>query len=181
MADNQQSFSRIRESTDNSSNVATSDLVYQHSLFNSTVLYHSQSTFTLVRHKETSSSAPKIESASLPCSKKEKYQVDFHKNFTEFLPQAWVPLTKWKHTSIFKKWGNFCNKRSANTLHANEMMALKILTEEYQRGFYSNYLISYISALRNYLHDTVLNAHVIRKLMKGIFRLRPHKTKYHAI
>ena len=61
------------------------------------------------------------------------------------------------------------------------MIVLQFLTEEYQRGFSFNYLSSYIAALRNYLPDTALNAYVIRKFIKEIFRLRPHKTKYHAI
>ena len=32
-----------------------------------------------------------------------------------------------------------------------------------------------------HLHDTVLKAYVIQKIMNGMFRLRPRKTKYHAI
>ena len=70
---------------------------------------------------------------------------------------------------------------SANTLQAGEMLVLQFLTAEYQRGLSFNYLSSYISALRNYLPNTVLNADVIQKLPKGMFRLRPPKTKYHSI
>lgn len=56
------------------------------------------------------------------------------------------------------------------------MIVLQFLTDKYQRGLPFNYLCTYISTLRNYMYDTFLNAHVIKKFLKGIFRLRPPYT-----
>ena len=39
----------------------------------------------------------------------------------------------------------------------------------------------YISALKNYLPNHVLDANVIKKFKKDLFKLRPPKAKYHAI
>ena len=77
-----------------------------------------------------------------------------------------------------KTW---CYKRGANTLQADEIIVLQFLTEEYQRSLSVNYLSSYISALRNYLLNTVLNPYVTQKFMKGMAKLKPPKIKYHAI
>ena len=70
-------------------------------------------------------------------------------------------------------------KIGINTLQADEMIALQVFVWEYQRVLSLNYLSSYIFALRSYLPDTVLKAHVIQKFMKGMFRLRP--TKQHIM
>lgn len=66
-------------------------------------------------------------------------------------------------------------------MQVDEVIVLQFLTKEFLRVLSFNYLSIYTSALRNYLPDTVLNAHVIQKFMKGMSRLRPCKTKYHAI
>ena len=44
-----------------------------------------------------------------------------------------------------------------------------------------NYLSGYISALKNYLPNHVLDANVIKKFKKGLFKLSPSKTKYYAM
>ena len=61
------------------------------------------------------------------------------------------------------------------------MIVLQFLTDEYQKVLTFNYLSTYISALKNYLPDTVLYAHVIQKFVKGMFRIRHTETKYHTI
>ena len=63
-------------------------------------------------------------------------------------------------------------------MQADEIIVLQFLTEDYQRGLSFNYLSSYISALRNYLLDTVLNPYVTQKFMKGMAKLKPLKIKY---
>lgn len=86
--EHQQSFNRIRKSTDNSSNVANSDLVYPCiRKSNSTASYYPQSTFTAIRHKEMPASTPEIKSTSPTLLKKKEYQVDLRKKLIKFLAQ----------------------------------------------------------------------------------------------
>ena len=54
------------------------------------------------------------------------------------------------------------------------------LTEEYERGLPFNYFSGYISALKNYLRNYIVDTNVVKKIKKGLFKLRPLKTKYHA-
>ena len=42
-------------------------------------------------------------------------------------------------------------------------------------------MVGYISALKNYLPNHILDANFVKNVKKGLFKLRPPKTKYHAI
>ena len=63
----------------------------------------------------------------------------------------------------------------------HEINVNQLLTENYERGLSFNYLCGHISALKNYLPSHILDANVVKKFKKGLFKLRPQKTKYHAI
>ena len=66
-------------------------------------------------------------------------------------------------------------------MQTDEINVIQFLTEEYERGLSFNYLSGYISTLKNYLPNQKLDPNVVKKLRKGLFKLRPPKTKYHAI
>ena len=66
-------------------------------------------------------------------------------------------------------------------MQTDEINVIQIQAEEYERGLSFNYLSGYISTLKNYLPNYILDANVVKKFKKGLFKLRLPKTKYHAI
>ena len=66
-------------------------------------------------------------------------------------------------------------------MQTDEINVIQFLTEEYERVLSFKYLSGYISALKNYLPNCILDDNVIKKFKKGLFKLRPPKTKYHTI
>ena len=70
---------------------------------------------------------------------------------------------------------------SISTMQTDKINVIQFLTEEYERRLSFNYLSGYISALKIYLPNHVLDAKVIKKFKKGLFKIRPPKAKYHAV
>ena len=55
--------------------------------------------------------------------------------------------TKYKIQNTFKRWANFCGKRSINSLQRKRVNIIKFLTEEFKRVSPCNLLVSPRSAL----------------------------------
>ena len=51
-------------------------------------------------------------------------------------------------------------------MQTDEINVIQFLTEEYERGLPFNYLSGYISALKNYLPNHMLNANVVKNLTR---------------
>ena len=66
-------------------------------------------------------------------------------------------------------------------MQTDEINVIQFLAEEYERGLSFNHLCGYISALKNYLPMHIRDANIVKKSEKGLFKLRPPKTKCHAI
>ena len=66
-------------------------------------------------------------------------------------------------------------------MQTDEINVIQFLTEEYERCLSFNYLCGYIFALKNHLPSHILDANVVNKFKKCLFKLRLPKTKYHAI
>ena len=66
-------------------------------------------------------------------------------------------------------------------MQTDEINVTQFLKEEYEWGLSFNYLSGYISALKNYLPNHILDANVVKKFKEGLFKLRPPKTKYHGM
>ena len=66
-------------------------------------------------------------------------------------------------------------------MQADEINMIQFLTEEYELGLSFNYLCRYISSLKNYLPIHILDANVVKKNKKRLFKLRLLKAKYHTI
>ena len=66
-------------------------------------------------------------------------------------------LKKKKYNSTFKRWANFCSKRSVNSLHPYTINITELLTEEFKKKFSHNSLDSVRSALCHCLPYDVIN------------------------
>ena len=64
---------------------------------------------------------------------------------------------KKKYNSTFKRWANFCSKRSVNSLHPYTINITELLTEEFKKNFSHNSLDSVRSALCHCLPYDVIN------------------------
>ena len=58
-------------------------------------------------------------------------------------------------------------------MHTDEINVIQFLKEKYGRGLSFSYLCGHISALKNYLPSHILDANIMKKFKKGLFKLRP--------
>ena len=182
MANYQQNRERNRESNDNCTNVANTDLVHKGTrISNSNTYHYRESTPPSARHQQTTPALPETEADGHMLLQEQTSTNWILETAHKIVSAAWVPQTKRKYKSTFKKWEEFCGERSISTMQTDEINVIQFLTEEYEWGLSFNYLSGYISALKNYLPNHVLDANVIKKFKKGLFKLRLPKTRYHAI
>ena len=72
-----------------------------------------------------------------------------------------------------RQQNQFCRKGAIDTIQIDELKVIEFLRGEYCRGFFFSYLCSYVSALRNYLSNSTLDANNIKRSKKKLFKLRP--------
>ena len=134
MANHQQNFGRIRKNPN--SNVANSDLFYSCIKYsNRKASLYTQLIFTDVRHTKKSPSAPEIKSTgpTLLRGKEKGISSRLPENLTKFLPQHGRHK---QNENTLQTQENMFNKKDANIFQADEIIALQVVTEEYQRGLY---------------------------------------------
>ena len=93
----------------------------------------------------------------------------------------WRNTTKTKHNNTFKRWTNFCSKRSINSLQPNTVNIIEFLTGEFKRGLSYNSIVSARSALGPCLPCDIINDSTVSTFLKGAYNLRPPTPKYFAI
>ena len=72
---------------------------------------------------------------------------------------TWRNTTKTKYNGTYKRWTNFCSKRSINSLQPNKINIIEFLTEELKRRLSCNLLVSIRYALGHYIQITALSLH----------------------
>ena len=94
---------------------------------------------------------------------------------------AWRNTLKTKYNSTFKRWTNFCSKRSINSLQPNIANIIEFLTKEFKSGLSYNSIVSARSALGQCLPCDITNHSTFSTYLKGVYNLRLPTPKYFAI
>lgn len=84
-----------------------------------------------------------------------------------------------QYDTCFKKWFQFCNTHNIDMFEESITNILLFLTEQFEAGAQYGTLNSCKSALSLILGPQIGNDCRIKRLFKGIFRLRPPLPKYH--
>ena len=101
---------------------------------------------------------------------------------TNILLASWRKGTQKQYITYIKKWFTFCRENQIDSFHANICSILKYLKEFFESGCgYSviNTARCVLSALRIAKEGFAVGAHpLIVPFMKGVFNLKPTKSRY---
>ena len=172
----------MQESNTNSSTLDNTIVVYKnYGTCNLTTYNHSQSIPQTSWNQSKTSTLSETSDVGLinlePVSSTPLNSLDAQ----AIISAAWRNTTKTKYNSTFKRWTNFCSKRSINLLQPNTVNITELLREELKRGLSYNVLVSARSALGHCLPCDVINHSTVSTFLKGVYNLRPPTPKYFAI
>lgn len=86
-----------------------------------------------------------------------------------------------QYDSVLKYWWAFCQRRSFNPFRANDKEILSFLTEKFtEKASYGtlNTMRSAIAFINNY---ETSESSILKRVFKGVFRLRPPAPRYDSI
>ena len=172
----------MQESNSNSSTLDDTVTVYKdHGTCNLTTYNYFQSIRQISWNQSETSTLSKTSDVGLinlkPVSSAESISSDAQ----TIISAAWRNITKTKHNSTFKRWTNFCSKRSINSLQPNTVNIILFLSEEFKRSFSYNSFVSARSALGHCLPCDIINHSTVSTFLKGAYNLRPPSPKYFPI
>lgn len=88
------------------------------------------------------------------------------------------PNTMKQYDVCLRKWWDFCKTNSVNIYNASVITVIHFLTQLFNSGRHYGTLNSCKSALSLVLSPELLRDDRLKRLLKGVFRLKPPKPKY---
>lgn len=85
-----------------------------------------------------------------------------------------------QYNTCLRKWWRFCYRKKVNPYECEITQVLKFLTEEFEKGASHGTVNSCRSAIALLQGPSVGDDPQIKRLLKGISKLRPGKPKYDA-
>lgn len=83
-----------------------------------------------------------------------------------------------QYDGCIKSWIQYCTKNNVNILLTSAPTVLNFLTDIFDKGAKYGTINSYKSALSLLLGSKILNDEIVKRFMKGVFKLRPIKPRY---
>ena len=109
----------------------------------------------------------------------------FSTRATNIICASWRRSTTQQYEVYFKKWLTFCNKRQADPFFFNELLVCDFLVGLFQKGAGYSALNTARSALSTiFVNDagiTIGNFASVKRLLKGVFEIRPSLPRYVVI
>jgi hypothetical protein len=84
-----------------------------------------------------------------------------------------------QYDGCIKKWVSYCNNKSLDYTNPSVLQIVDFLTEVFDNGAQYGTINSYKSALSLILGE-IVNHEIIKRFMKGVFKLRPSKPRYNV-
>ena len=97
----------------------------------------------------------------------------------QLMENAIVTSTRKKYKCIEKKWLRYCEDRSINPTSQGTVTFLNFLSFSYKNKAKWGYLKSFVPALAKYTRQ--VNMPLVRRLLRGFFKLRPPVARYTSI
>ena len=138
-----------------------------------------------LQSQSCSQTSPKPSSSCLSHIRRFYEKQNFSKESIEILCASWRNSTKYQYEIYFKKWISFCNRQNLDPFSYNEINCVHFLTELFHQNKSYSAINTARSALSTFLYNnsglTIGNSPPVKRLMKGIFELRPSTPRYNFI
>ena len=131
------------------------------------------------RDTENTSISTKNDSNSRFMFQKYSSATNIPSDTERILSAAWRNGTSNKYKGIIQRFKNFCSEKQTDESNVDTSIILEFLTKEFQRGLKYSTLRSTLSALGVITQSN--QDRLIKVFMKGVYNLRPPRSKYHAI
>ena len=104
---------------------------------------------------------------------------------SNILMQSWRGSTKKQYSCYIKQWITFCLEKQVDTTSPHVNSVLDFLTELYNKGLTYSAINTARSALSTFIlpidGKPIGQNHLVSRLIKGIYQLRPNTPKYKCI
>lgn len=80
----------------------------------------------------------------------------------------------------YKLWWQFCNTLNIDTFHESVNAVVVFLTEQFEKGASYSTLNTHRSALSLLIGNNIGSDESIKRLLKGVFKIRPARPKYNC-
>ncbi|KAH3868108.1 hypothetical protein DPMN_031247 [Dreissena polymorpha] len=179
-----ENFLRQSQVFDNSTPVANTNLVFKTNGNDYKGALHSSgnqksSISTTLR---SNPSAGKRLSSDCMSSVRESFRCQgFSRRATKILMSSWRSGTQKQYQTYISRWFQYCDKCKIDSVSVSVKDVVEFLTEEFERGVGYSALNTARGALSSFLRleNVPAGSHpVVIRFMKGVFNLRPCKSKY---
>lgn len=107
------------------------------------------------------------------------------KESIDILCKSWRSSTARQYEIYFKKWHNFCTLRNKNPFQYDEILVVEFLVKLFHTGLKYSAINTARSALSTFLVNdfglTIGNSPIVKRLLKGVFEMKPPLARYSVI
>ena len=134
--------------------------------------------------RRVSSSSQDTQTFSVPCLREPLTRRGIPQNVANLLVAAWRDSTQAQYKTHIERWLAHCRAKQIDPYCPMEIEILLFLTMLFECGLSYSSINTARSALSSFLDNvhgcTVGNLPIVKRLLRGVFQLRPPEPRYHS-